>query len=275
MRRVALKIAYIGTDFYGFQRQPGLITVEGEILSALEEAGVVGEIDKCGFGIAGRTDRGVHALGNVISFLTEDRIIINQINNYLPNNIKVLAQAKVPIRFKARYALSRHYHYLLIMDPELHNTSELNLKEMVKASEIFKGTHNFLNFSKRSERNPIRSIDQVEVEKENDLIRVDVIGESFLWNMVRKMVSVLFSVGCGDLPADMIHEYFNPQKAVAIKPMPPEGLILMDVKYAGVKFIEDPYAKKKFISHLEKEFLKSQSIALSEKEMIKSLKTDN
>ncbi|MEQ8226418.1 MAG: tRNA pseudouridine(38-40) synthase TruA, partial [Candidatus Eremiobacterota bacterium] len=85
---MALKIAYLGTDYYGFQRQPGLTTVEGEILSALEELDVVEDMDNCSFQIAGRTDRGVHALGNVISFLTEGRVIINQINDVLPRSIR-------------------------------------------------------------------------------------------------------------------------------------------------------------------------------------------
>lgn len=281
MRRVALKIAYIGTDFYGFQRQPGLVTVEGELLSALKNLGLVNEIDKCGFGIAGRTDRGVHALGNVISFLTEERIIINQINDALPQNIKILAQAKVPIRFKARYAKIRHYRYLLINQSNIHDfsvfnsdipVSDFDLEEMIKASKIFIGTHDFRNFSKRSERNPVRTIEKVVVIKEGDAIQIDVFGESFLWNMVRKMVSVLLGVGMGQLNADDVYDYLDLQKSVPIKPMPPEGLILMDIKYDGIKFSEDSYAKDKFASYLKKEYLKSQSIALAEKEMIKNLR---
>jgi tRNA pseudouridine38-40 synthase len=269
--RVALKIAYIGTDFYGFQRQPGLPTVEGELLSALSEVGVIKDPDKCGFGIAGRTDRGVHALGNVISFLTEERIIINQINDALPNNIKILAHAKVPIRFKARYALQRHYRYLLVTNQEIHH-NVLNLEKMIQATQIMIGTHDFTNFSKRSERSPIRTIDSFEVQKDADLIMVDVLGESFLWNMIRKIVSALLMIGYGDIEINKIYEFLNHQKKAHIKPMPPEGLILMDVNYAGVKFTEDHYAQKSFTSHLEKEYLKYQSIASSEIEMIKNIK---
>lgn len=267
---MALKIAYIGTDFYGFQRQPGLVTVEGEILSALKAIGLITETLKCGFGIAGRTDRGVHALGNVISFLTEEEIHINQINDALPQDIRVLSQTRVPLRFKTRYAKSRHYRYLLI-NHGMNNGEDLNLERMIEASEIFIGTHNFQNFSKRSERNPVRTIDEVEILKDTNSISIDVVGESFLWNMVRKMVSVLLSVGREDLKPNDIYEYFKPQKSVPIKPMPPEGLILMDVCYEGIKFREDQYAKNKFISALRKEYTKQQTIALSEKEMIKSL----
>lgn len=269
MRRVALKIAYLGTDYYGFQRQPRLTTVEGEILSALEETGVVDDVDKCGFGIAGRTDRGVHSLGNVITFLTEERVIINQINDALPSSIRVLAQAKVPLRFKARYALKRHYRYLL---PLIQDEVPIDFDKMAEAAGLFRGTHNFINFSKRSERNPVRTIDEIKVKEERDLIQVDVVGESFLWNMVRKIVSVLLMVGKGKLPVEGVNELFSPEKDFPIRPMPPEGLILMDITYSGVKFVEDPYAVKTFKSFIKQEYFKNQSITLSEKEMLKGLK---
>ena len=268
MRRVALKVAYIGTDFYGFQRQPGLSTVEGELLSALKEIGLINEVAGCGFGIAGRTDRGVHALGNVVSFLTEGDVIINQINDALPNSIQVLAQARVPLRFKTRYAESRHFRYILINDDSI---SDSNLVNMIKAATFFKGTHNFQNFSKRSERNPVRTIHEIQVSSDGELIYLDVVGESFLWNMIRKMVTVLLSVVKGELEPDEISDYFDPQKEFLIKPAPPEGLILMHVNYNGIMFQEDDYAKNKFISSVRKDYLHQQTIASSEKEMIKIL----
>lgn len=75
MRKVALKVAYIGTDFHGFQRQPDNKTVEGELISALREANLIDDLKDSGYAIAGRTDRGVHALGNVISFRSDGNII--------------------------------------------------------------------------------------------------------------------------------------------------------------------------------------------------------
>lgn len=268
MKRVALKVAYLGTDYYGFQRQPGLSTVEGELLSALEELDLVEDVEKCGFGIAGRTDRGVHSLGNVITFLTEERVIVNQINNTLPKSIQVVGKAKVPIRFKARYALKRHYRYLL----PLADGATLDFEGMVDAARLFKGTHDFTNFSKRSKRSPVRTIDEISVTQKGRMLRVDVVGESFLWNMVRKMVSVLLMVGEGDYPLEGVSELFNPERDYPIKPMPPEGLILMDITYFGINFERDPYAIKTFKSFLLEEYYRNQSIALSEKEMIESLK---
>lgn len=267
MIRVALKVAYLGTDFYGFQRQPGLRTVEEEILQTLKKVNLINNIGKCGFGIAGRTDRGVHALGNVVSFLTDKEVIINQINDVLPTDIKVLGLAKVPLNFKTRYAMRRFYRYLVV-DEE---PSSINLNKMMQASQIFKGTHDFSNFSKRSGNNPVRTIEKVEVYKNNEVIRVDVIGQSFLWNMVRKIVSVLLNVGEGLLNVDDVLDYLDPHYSVSIKPVTPEGLILMDVVYDGVSFKTDPYAKNKFIKSLEDEYLHHKTIAMSEKEMLKTL----
>jgi tRNA pseudouridine38-40 synthase len=137
---------------------------------------------------------------------------------------------------------------------------------------MFEGTHNFSNFSKRSERNPIRTIDEIKIIKDNHSIQIDVYGESFLWNMVRKIVTVLLMVGKGEIEGKEIKEYFNPKKEYPIRPMPPEGLILMEIVYSRIKFQKDTYARKSFKSFLNKEFLKNQSIALSEMEMMKSLK---
>lgn len=297
MRRVALKIAYIGTNFYGFQRQPGLKTVEGELLKALKNIGLITAIDKCGFGLAGRTDRGVHSLGNVVSFLTEGDVRINQINDVLPQSIRILGQAKVPLHFKTRYAKNRHYRYLVLDEQQEYQDNykdksqdaykkmgnnhdnygygydipSYDLNKMIEASKIFEGTHNFQNFSKRSGRNPIRTIDQLKVQKKGNVIQVDVTGESFLWNMVRKIVFVLLRAGKGDLNLDDIYDYFDPQKSASIQPMPPEGLILMDVNYNDLKFCEDTYAINKFIKSLKDNYLKQQTIALSEREMIRSL----
>jgi tRNA pseudouridine38-40 synthase len=123
MRKVALKVAYIGTDFHGFQRQPDHRTVESELISALREVNLIDDLKDCGYAIAGRTDRGVHALGNVISFRTEGDVRINHINDLLPKSIRILAIAGVRFGFKPRYAQSRHYRYIIAgsEDMDLNN----------------------------------------------------------------------------------------------------------------------------------------------------------
>lgn len=265
MRKVALKVAYIGTDFHGFQRQPDLKTVEGEIIDALRSSKLIDNLKDSGYAIAGRTDRGVHALGNVVSFRTDGEVMINQINDFLPKSIRILAKAGVRFGFKPRFAKSRHYRYITA------NGTHLDLNKINEASKILQGTHNFSNFSKRSERNPVRTIDNIKVEFNNNILIIDVIGESFLWNMVRKIATVLFLVGNGELSIEKLQTFFDISTAAAITPMPPEGLILMDTLYEGVVFKYNEYAKNKFLAALEEEYAYNRTIAAAEKIMMDKL----
>ncbi|MCE7698711.1 MAG: hypothetical protein K8E24_007700 [Methanobacterium paludis] len=89
MGGVAFKVAYIGTDFYGFQRQPNRRTVEEELLNAFKKANLMDDPKSSRYSIAGRTDRGVHAMGNVVSLVTNSKVIINQINDYLVDEIQI------------------------------------------------------------------------------------------------------------------------------------------------------------------------------------------
>ncbi|MGB9938196.1 MAG: tRNA pseudouridine(38-40) synthase TruA [Methanobacterium sp.] len=265
MRKVALKVAYIGTDFYGFQRQPNFKTVEGELISALKEAGLINDLKDCGYAIAGRTDRGVHALGNVVSFRTEEEVNINQINTFLPETIRILAIAGVRFGFKPRFAKKRHYRYII------SNGHNLDLKLIKSASGLIEGTHDFSNFSKRSERNPVRTIESVNTAFSNGQLTIDIIGESFLWNMVRKIATVLFMVGKNELNLDDIQTFFDPSICAAIAPMPPEGLVLMDTIYEGIKFKYDAYAREKFVSILKSELIYNKTIAAVEQSMVDNL----
>ena len=265
MRKVALKVAYIGTDFHGFQRQPNFKTVEGELIDALKNANLIDNPKDSGYTIAGRTDKGVHALGNVISFRTEEEVIINQINALLPKSIQILAKAGVRFGFKPRFAKSRHYRYIIV------NKDHLDLDKIKDASKIIQGTHDFSNFSKRSERNPIRTIDSIEVKVDNNLLIIDVVGESFLWNMVRKVATVLFLVGTDELSINKLQTFFDPLITASITPMPPEGLILMDTIYNGVVFKYDEYAKNKFLLALKEEYIYNRTIAAAEKIMMEEL----
>lgn len=264
MRKVALKVAYIGTDFHGFQRQPDFKTIEGELIDALRNASLLDDLKSAGYAIAGRTDRGVHALGNVVSFRTSGEVIINQINDFLPKNIRILAKAGVRFGFKPRFAKQRRYRYAIV-------NNNLNIDKIRDASEIFRGTHNFSNFSKRSERNPVRTIDNIEINAAAGLLIMDVTGESFLWNMVRKIATALFLVGTDELNIEKIETFFDPKTTAAITPMPPEGLILMDTIYDGVIFKYDEYAKNKFLSALMDEYTRNQTVAAAEKIMMDEL----
>ena len=286
MKRTALKIGYIGTNFHGFQRQPNLRTVEEELIYHLRKLNYIDDLKKSRFRIAGRTDAGVHSLGNVISFQSEKEVRVNEINNSLPDDIQILAKAPVRYAFKPRYALMRQYRYLLFHD--------LNMDKLNEVAELFKGTHNFTNFTKRFQKTTTRTIDDIKINKValNDYskrefpnlhdivspIFIDIYGESFLWNMVRKMMRVFVDVALDKMTLEDVEKLLNPPKdslRASIKVMEPDYLILMDIKYDGIKFKYDDYACERFrrnlidsLSDLQKKYAIRESMITSLNDLV-------
>ncbi|MDR2831191.1 MAG: tRNA pseudouridine(38-40) synthase TruA [Methanobrevibacter sp.] len=272
MKRFALKVAYIGSDFYGFQRQPDFKTVEGEIINTLIELELIDSVYSSKFSIAGRTDRGVHSLGNVIAFNSEKEPIINQINDFLSDDIQIIAKTSVHFGFKPRYSLMKHYRYFLknFYDDDV----DINLIE--ELAKLFEGVHDFTNFTKRNQKAPIRKIDKIEVNKIDGAdkgyqIHVDVFGESFLWNMIRKMMAVFRDVGKGKLDIDKVADYFNPSFKANIKALSPKNLILVDVTYKNIKFQYDDYAMERFQRVLKKKILEYEEMYSSNKNILFSI----
>ena len=285
MKRTALKIGYIGTNFHGFQRQPDLRTVEEELIYHLRKLNYIDDLKKSRFRIAGRTDAGVHSLGNVISFQSEKDVRVNEINNSLPDDIQILASAPVRYAFKPRYAQMRQYRYMLFQD--------LDIDKLRECAEIFKGTHNFTNFTKRFQKTTTRTIDDIKVTKVDledyhkrefpnlhdtlSPIFIDIYGESFLWNMVRKMMRVFVDVAIGKMTLDEVQDLLNPPQDAPranIKVMEAEYLILMDIQYDGIKFKYDDYACERFkrdlvdsLSDLQKRYAIRESIVKSLKDV--------
>jgi len=273
MRRTALKIAYIGTNFHGFQRQPNVRTVEEELIYHLRKLDYIDDLKNSRFRIAGRTDAGVHSLGNVISFQSEKEVRINQINNSLPEDIQIIASAPVRFGFKPRYAQMRWYRYILF-------EKDLDINLLKEVAEIFKGTHNFTNFTKRKQKTTTRTIEDIRIssplfdEADKNLnsdcahlnktyspIFVDIYGESFLWNMVRKMMRIFLDVNYGKLSTDDVRELLNPkegQSRAYIKVVDAENLILMNIQYDGIKFKYDNYACERFRRNLTDHLFKLQ-----------------
>ncbi|MBQ6512784.1 tRNA pseudouridine(38-40) synthase TruA [Methanobrevibacter sp.] len=282
MKRTALKIGYIGTNFHGFQRQPDLRTVEEELIYHLRKLDYIDDLKKSRFRIAGRTDAGVHSLGNVISFQSEKEVRVNEINNSLPDDIQILASAPVRYAFKPRYAQMRHYRYMLFQD--------LDVDKIRQVAEIFKGTHNFTNFTKRFQKTTTRTIDDIKITKVdlNDYhkrefpnlhdtispIFVDIYGESFLWNMVRKMMRVFVDVALGKMDLEEVERLLNPKEnepRAYIKVMEAEYLILMDIQYDGINFTYDDYACERFRRDLVDSLTDLQKRYAIRESMIKSL----
>jgi tRNA pseudouridine38-40 synthase len=238
--KVALKIAYIGSDFYGSQTQPGLRTVEGELRRCLEEIGAIKPKTKVA--LAGRTDAGVHALEQVAAFEVADLKLMAPriVNSKLPDDLWAYASAEVPDDFDPRrHATSREYRYLLFAP----NVIE---RRMMEFAPQFHGTHDFSNFSSvEPGKYPVRTVRKLEITKKGDIYLIDIEADSFLWNMVRKIVTALRLVGENKRPNEWIERMFDPEYREGIPPAPAAGLYLKKVSYEGIAWDEEDYSRQR------------------------------
>ena len=270
---MALKIAYIGTDFHGYQRQPTYRTVEGELIKALTECELIEDTWKAHYSVAGRTDKGVHSTGNVISFITDEDIYINKINGLLPDDIKIIGQARVPYGFKVRFPEYRTYTYVQPVD----SFDNLDYDRIEECIPLFIGEHNFRNFSKKNEKNPNREIYDMSVKREGNVLIFTVIGKSFLWNMVRKMITAILKIACGEFEVDVINELFEPEEKrqfIRLTPAPANGLILSNMQYKNIKFKDYDYAKEKLVKVLYEQCLSYEQHKQADNVLIKLLSGD-
>jgi tRNA pseudouridine38-40 synthase len=237
--RIALKLAYLGQGYHGFQRQPDQITVEQVVLKALDEL----ELLKGSFCFAGRTDRGVNAVGQVITFDIEEQkrklAVPRVINSKLPGDVWFWASAVVPDDIHARSsAIWRKYRYLMYHD-------SLDIGLMQRAAQFLVGTHDFRNFSAEKRCVTLRSIMCLDIEEKGDMIIFDIKGNAFLWKMVRKIVRALEMIGSGEKEITWIRDLLDPTLNQGVAAAPAEGLIFMDVGYPMVEWKEDSYAKNR------------------------------
>ena len=223
--RVALKFAYDGTKFHGYARQPDVRTVEGEILRALDKIGA----RYLRFRSSSRTDKGVSALGNVIAFDTNFRPeeLCGALNSRL-ENIYFSGYSQVPLGFWPRYAEERWYRY------HLYGRHDLDLFREI--AEFFVGEHDFSSFSKMEKgRNPVRKIDRIEISGDSDFAYIDIRAQSFLWQMVRRIVGAMISVENGEREIEDVRRALEGEKII-FRIAEPEPLFLMDVRYNNVRF---------------------------------------
>ena len=226
--QMLLKFAYDGTKFYGYQRQTGLRTVEGEILKVLQEYGIADKIRS-----ASRTDRGVSALGNVISIgaSMKPRDVIGILNSNLRD---IFFHSYVISDENPRFARMRWYRYHL---PPIYDLSILR-----DVARIFQGEHDFRNFT-RARNNTVLKIDKIEVKEENGTIVVDFFARYYLWNLIRRIVAAMESYASGKVFDEEVFE-----KKTHFGLAPPEPLILMDVQY------DFPFTKIKIRDKILKKF---------------------
>jgi tRNA pseudouridine38-40 synthase len=246
VRNIKIELEYDGTEFAGWQRQANGTTVQ----QVLEEgaAAVLGH--KVSMVGAGRTDRGVHALGQTASFRTDHRIpaarLPYALNTHLPPTVRVRAATDVPYEFHAcRNATGKHYRYTLFcggIAPAVGRRyvavepRELILEPMVQAAGYMEGTHDFRAFRSfakgQKNTNTVKTIWHLLVRREGPYLFLDVLGSGFLYTQVRTMAGTLLLVGRGKImPSDVAVILASRDRRQAGPTLPPEGLCLVKVFY--------------------------------------------
>ncbi|MEE9324933.1 MAG: tRNA pseudouridine(38-40) synthase TruA [Dehalococcoidia bacterium] len=247
MTRLALVVEYEGSQYNGFQLQVGVPTVQGRLEEALEK--VTGErIRILG---ASRTDTGVHAKGQVVSFKTASQLpshtFTRAMNYYLPSDISVRATHKVPDGFNARRsALRRRYRYTILNDeassPLLRSfvywlAKPLDISAMSEAVRLLEGERDFASFSGPTSyprSSTMRRIYRAELAKRINLIMLDVEANSFLPQQIRRTVGALVQIGTGKMSLRAFRELLDCCRlGAADAVLPAQGLCLMSITYPG------------------------------------------
>jgi tRNA pseudouridine38-40 synthase len=221
--RIAFRVSYLGSRFYGSQMQAASRTVEGEFIAACQRLSLFSDWREAGFQFAGRTDRGVHACGQVAAFTTDvpDRAI-GTLNLQLPPDCWCTGVAETVPEFHPRYdAKSRTYRYYFSKTPSDRTSME-------RAAQYFTGTHNFTNFARVRDKNPWRKILEIGIGQDDGFVYVEVKAESFLWHQVRCMATALFLVGEGEADESYISSLLEGEAIRPLQPAPAEGLILWE-----------------------------------------------
>jgi len=236
---IAVKVAYNGIPYHGYARQPELDTIEGTIIDLLIEKGLFDDPKKVLFRSASRTDKGVSALGNVISFKLNDNIplFLDELNTN--KNIVFYSYKKVEPDFYPRYAQQRIYRYYL---PKKNMNSDTVLNTL----SLFIGTYDFSNFARvESHKNPMRTIENITVEEFDPFFAIDFYAQTYLWHQIRRIISTIQNVSKGKISYEDINQaLMHPGKKVDFGVAAAEPLILKDVLYS-FSFKIDKKEKKK------------------------------
>jgi len=260
-----LKIFYLGDHYHGIAAQPNLKTIEEELLNALIKTKYIIPSSGTSIQLSGRTDKGVHARGQVIGFLNKrDFFHPIEVNKVLPDDILIWAYSVVhneneineftensnfKLNEKDKYilnkvknprfnALNRNYKYFYF-----DYSGTLDLQKIRKTVTILRGAHDFKNFCKREKnRSTKRTMDSITFEKKGNLWVFDFTAKSFLWKQIRKTMDVILKIGRGEWPVEYAEKLLNPlEKKISakIKPVSPSGLILWDISFPdNIKFTE-------------------------------------
>ncbi|MGH2468003.1 MAG: tRNA pseudouridine(38-40) synthase TruA [Candidatus Limnocylindrales bacterium] len=237
--RLSARVEYDGTDFAGFQVQPGRRTVQGELEAALARIAGGGRVP---VQAAGRTDAGVHATGQVIAFTWPSKFparrLARALDALLPADLAVRGLRRVGAGWRPRYAArSREYRYTVWNGPRsplrertaLGVRAPLDVTAMAEAAQVLVGRHDFSAFG-GAHRQPIRTVEAVRIRRNGRTITIDVRGQAFLRQMVRSLVAALLRVGRGEATAaDLSAALAAEERAFSGAVAPAHGLCLRRV----------------------------------------------
>lgn len=243
-----LLIAYDGTHFGGWQVQPNSVTIQQRLQEAAEVI-LRHPITLIG---SGRTDAGVHAVGQVAHFKTESEVDLRRflvsMNGLLPPSIRVKEIQDAPLDFHAQYsALGKTYHYHLclekVQDPfkrlyAWHLREIIDLERLYQGTQYLLGTHDFTSLANESHagsaaKDPIRTLKRVDIVHEEHGVRLEFEADGFLYKMVRNSVGTLVDIARRKLePHDLERILLGRDRRLAGKAAPPQGLFLWKVDYA-------------------------------------------
>lgn len=252
MPRYKLTIEYDGSRYRGWQFQREAPTIMGKLMDAVRD--VYGQDSYELYG-AGRTDSGVHALGQVAHLDVDSNIpparAIVALNGALPNSINILDVVQVDSRFHARYdAVARSYVYQISRRKTAFGKDfvwwvkdDIDVDAMAQAAPMFEGMRDFCSFGRTEKEgeSTMVKVNSVRIFEYGDSILVHIVGSHFLWRMVRRIVGTLVEVGRNRLTLSDVEGFFQHQSDVPTKLVaPPSGLYLEHVYYYGEKIGNEP-----------------------------------
>lgn len=244
MRNIKLTIEYDGKEYNGWQKQPNKLNIQGTIENAIYQI----TAEEVELNASGRTDAGVHALGQVANFKTNSNLPIEKfpiaLNSKLKKSIVIQKAEEVEEKFHARYnCKQKTYRYIInnsrqgtaiYRGLEYHVSVKLDIPAMKKALAYFEGEHDFKGFkaSGTSSKTSVRTIYKAELIEQGDRIILELTGNGFLYNMVRIIAGTIVEVGLGKINPEEIPEIIQSRdRQRAGKTLPPYALYLVKVEY--------------------------------------------
>lgn len=243
MRNLKITLQYNGKNYCGWQRQPNSPGIQGTVENAIYEI----TKEKVKVTASGRTDAGVHALGQVANFKTETNIpasrIPDALNAKLPKDISVISCEEVDMDFHARYnACGKTYRYLIYNRPyrsplyknlAYHVKYDLDWDKIRLEAKYLIGTHDFVGFmsSGSSVKDTVRTIYDIKIEEHEGITSIEISGNGFLYNMVRIIVGTLVDIGRGRIKHNMEEIINSKSRSMCGHTAPAHGLFLKKVNY--------------------------------------------